>query len=49
MEVAGGLNNKVYVCLLEMIGTAFWMIALNWGNKSIVIASTVSAMIAVLG
>ena len=29
MEVPGGLNNKIFVCIAEIIGTAFLLIAVN--------------------
>jgi|TARA_B110000285_G_C14967103_1_gene534644 hypothetical protein len=31
MEVPGGHQNKMIVCLYEMIGTATLIIAVNWG------------------
>ena len=34
MEVPGGLQNKKYVCLNEFIGTAFLLIAINWGQPA---------------
>jgi aquaporin Z len=29
MEVPGGHNNKVYVCIYELLGTAFLLYAIN--------------------
>ncbi len=34
MEVPGGFNNKLFVLLSELIGTAFVMMAVNWGGVS---------------
>ena len=34
MEVPGGLDNKLVVCYCEMIGTAFLILAVNWGSAS---------------
>ena len=34
MEVPGGMDNKLIVCTCEMIGTAFLLIAVNWGGNS---------------
>lgn len=32
MEVPGGFNNKFFVLMSELIGTAFVMMAVNWGG-----------------
>ena len=32
MEVPGGTDNKIVVCLCEMLGTAFLLLAVNWGQ-----------------
>jgi glycerol uptake facilitator-like aquaporin len=32
MEVQGGIDNKAVVCVCEVIGTAFLLIAVNWGG-----------------
>ena len=34
MEVPGGVDNKVVVCLCEMLGTAFLLLAVNWGGTT---------------
>lgn len=34
MEVPGGTSNKIVVCLCELMGTAFLIIAVNWGHTS---------------
>lgn len=34
MEVPGGFNNKFFVLMSELIGTAFIMMAVNWGGVS---------------
>ena len=34
MEVPGGIDNKTVVCLCEMLGTAFLIIAVNWGGAT---------------
>lgn len=34
MEVPGGNNNTVFVLISELIGTAFLMMAINWGSVS---------------
>ena len=34
MEVPGGHNNTVFVLLSELLGTAFIMMAVNWGGVS---------------
>ena len=34
MEVPGGFNNKFFVLMSELIGTAFVMMAVNWGGVS---------------
>jgi glycerol uptake facilitator-like aquaporin len=34
MEVSGGKNNKLIVCLYEALGTCFLLIAINWGSDS---------------
>jgi hypothetical protein len=34
MEVPGGHNNKCFVLIAEIMGTAFLMIAINWGDTS---------------
>jgi hypothetical protein len=34
MEVPGGKNNKLIVCLYEALGTCFLLIAINWGSDS---------------
>lgn len=34
MEVTGGRNNKLIVCLYEALGTCFLLIAINWGCDS---------------
>jgi len=34
MEVPGGHANKLFVLLSELIGTAFIMMAVNWGGVS---------------
>ena len=49
MEVPGGLGNKKYVCLFEMIGTAFYVIAFNWGKEPQIIALTFTAMTILFG
>ena len=49
MEVTGGLGNKKFVCLFEMIGTAFYVIAYNWGKEPHVIALTITAMTILFG
>ena len=32
MEVNGGKDNKLLVCALEAVGTAFLLIAFNWSG-----------------
>ena len=34
MEVPGGHTNKLFVLISEVIGTAFLMMAVNWGGVS---------------
>lgn len=34
MEVPGGTDNKIVVCLCELLGTCFLLIAVNWGGTS---------------
>lgn len=34
MEVPGGIENKLVVCLCEMMGTAALLLAVNLGNTS---------------
>ena len=34
MEVLEGHNNRVKVCLIEMIGTCMLVLAINFGSKS---------------
>lgn len=34
MEVLGGTNNKLAVCFVEMLGTMFLLIGVNWGGTS---------------
>jgi hypothetical protein len=34
MEVPGGHKNKFFVLVSELIGTAFLMMAVNWGGVS---------------
>jgi aquaporin Z len=34
MEVIDGHNNRVKVCLIEMIGTGMLVLAINFGSKS---------------
>lgn len=34
MEVPGGNNNTVFVLISELLGTAFLMMAINWGSVS---------------
>lgn len=50
MEVPGGLNNKKFILLNEVFGTAFLLIAINWtGGNIIPIAFTLSALIMING
>ena len=34
MEVPGGYDNKLVVCICEMLGTAFLLIGVNWGGTT---------------
>lgn len=34
MEVPGGVDNKLVVCLCELLGTAFLLIGVNWGGTT---------------
>jgi hypothetical protein len=34
MEVIEGHNNRLKVCLIEMIGTGMLVLAINFGSKS---------------
>jgi hypothetical protein len=34
MEVPGGHNNTPFVLISELLGTAFIMMAVNWGGVS---------------
>ena len=53
MEVPGGLNNKVMVCICEIIGTAFLLIAVNISSNTGVtpmcVGFTVFAMATIIG
>ena len=53
MEVPGGLNNKVMVCIAEIIGTAFLLIAVNISSNTgvtpICVGFTVFAMATIIG
>lgn len=53
MEVPGGNNNKIVVCLSELIGTCFLLIAVNWGTCSgwtpICVGLTVYGMAQIFG
>lgn len=53
MEVPGGFNNKAFVLISEIIGTAFVLIAANWGGTSDeaprCIAGTVFILIQIFG
>lgn len=45
MEVPGGSKNKFFVLLSELLGTAFLMIAINWGSTSDETARCASLML----
>lgn len=53
MEIPGGVDNKCVVCLCELMGTAFLLIAVNWGgtsaNTPISVGLTVFGMAQVFG
>jgi hypothetical protein len=34
MEIPGGEKNKKLVCLYEVLGTCFLLVAINWGSDS---------------
>jgi len=48
MEVKGGYNNKALVLLSELIGTAFIMMAVNWGGVTDATPQCVGLMVGVL-
>lgn len=48
MEVPGGRNNKRHVFLVEVIGTAFIMMAVNWGNTTDATPMCVAGMLVIL-
>ena len=53
MEVPGGTENKLVVCLCEFLGTAFLLLAVNWGgtsgNTPIAVGLTVMGFAQMLG
>lgn len=53
MEVPGGHDNKIVVCFCELLGTAFLLIAVNWGgtsnNTPIAVGLTVMGFAQMLG
>lgn len=49
MEVPGGLQNKMHICLNEIFGTAFLLIAINWGQNIVVISMALAALIIIAG
>lgn len=48
MEVPGGYNNKTFVCIAEILGTAFLMIAVNWGGIYDTVPQCVGFMLMIL-
>ena len=49
MEVPGGQQNKLFVCYYELIGTALFMIALNWGKDDLALSVTLVNLIILFG
>merc|ERR1719473_556857 len=53
MEVPGGIDNKLMVCICEVIGTAFLLIAVNLGSVTgptpFCVGFTVFAMATIIG
>ena len=49
MEVPGGLQNKKFILLNEVFGTAFLLVAINWSQNIFPISFTLSAIIMING
>ena len=45
MEVPGAANNKLMVCLFEVIGTAMLLLSVNWGTAEAVAGIIFTAII----
>lgn len=50
MEVPGGYDNKLLVCVNELLGTAMLLIAVNWSGGNVVgVCLTLYANIIIFG
>ena len=46
MEVPGGLRNKKHILLNELLGTAFLLITVNWGQDPLLVSTVVIVIVA---